>query len=140
MSWSNIHKRIMEAKCDVTIILDCCSSGTAAIPENETEEDLNEKFREGVEQLATNEKHQYAKEILAACSWSSKTRGDINGALVQVLDASQSQESMSLETLHDKIQKILGKKRLGGSKASQPNRIRLHESTVGRKVRLPPRR
>ncbi|EUC48929.1 hypothetical protein COCMIDRAFT_23305 [Bipolaris oryzae ATCC 44560] len=83
VSWSNTHKRIMAAKCDVAIILDCCSSGAAAIGRSETEETRNRKFRAGVAQLATNEEERYAKEILAACSWSSTSRGHINEALAE---------------------------------------------------------
>lgn len=147
MSWENIRELIDGAQCDLAVILDCCASGGAAISPRATAASargaadnearaLRLKFEKALKGLGTTitQNGRYSKELLAACSWESETRGHMSDAMCQVLQNDQD-NPISLETLCENMNQVLGQQIRDG--ATQAVRHRFHTSVVRRKVRVP---
>lgn len=94
LHWQGVADVIMDAKCPVLVILDCCNAGAAAAtPVN----------------LHSN---RYPKELIAATSWGLSTSDKLAIALCNVLKPwAESSRSRSARSLHERINKELSELR-----------------------------
>ncbi|KAM3066532.1 hypothetical protein ACMFMG_002247 [Clarireedia jacksonii] len=118
ISWNDgIGPLIKDAEHQVLVILDCCYSGGSVASDDK-------KLHNTIQ--STN---SYAKELLLASSWGSKTSNRMSPALCEVLKRIKNR-TLSIQELQENISNLLWKE---GQKMEEIFNKRYKEFELGRK-------
>jgi hypothetical protein len=120
--WSDIRQMVLNAPCDLLLILDCCAAGGANLRH--------------VDWQPSASTARFTKHLFAACGFESSTRDDMTAALCEVLDdhaTKGGRAPLTTKRLHQIMEDRLQKTAVG----SQPIFKQLLPRDPERHITLP---
>ncbi|KAH8898968.1 hypothetical protein GQ53DRAFT_759188 [Thozetella sp. PMI_491] len=102
VKWEKIRDSLLQAPCDLLLVLDCCAAGGANLKHVDWQP---EPMAEG-----------FAKHLYAACGFESSSRGEMTAGLCDALDVYYAEETgkpLTTKRLHQIVEDRLQKKSVG---------------------------